>query len=91
MEMIRLATFSAITQAGITSVDRKTNDVSARPLVDDYRKLAMSQLVLERKLLMTPASRAQLSPGEQPTDLVAMMASASGVFLTKTAKGQFLS
>ncbi|MBV8847377.1 MAG: hypothetical protein JO307_31595, partial [Bryobacterales bacterium] len=68
MELIRLAAFSAITQDGILSVDRKTKDIGARRLVDDYRKLAMSQMVIERELLMTPASRAQLREGEQPLD-----------------------
>jgi hypothetical protein len=75
LEVIRRAAFAGIVQGGsILSVDLKTRDVSVKRLIDDHRKLAMAQLIYERELLMTPAARAQLRDGEQPTDLVAMMA-----------------
>jgi hypothetical protein len=74
LELIRLAVFSAITRSGILSVNTETREVGVKRLVDDHRKISMSQLVLERELRMTPLVRAQLqSSGEQP---MAMMAQA---------------
>jgi hypothetical protein len=78
MELIRLAVFSAIREAGVLCLNQGARDVGTRRLVDDFRKLAMSQLVLERALLMTPAAKAQLADSkESPLDLVAMMARAN--------------
>ena len=77
LELIRLAVFSAITRTGLLTINTETREVSVKRLVDDHRKIAMSQLVLERELRMTPLVRAQLqSSGEQPIDLVTMMAQA---------------
>jgi phage terminase small subunit len=49
----------------------------ARRLLDDYRKLRATQIVLSRELGMTPASRTAIRAGnrETPLDLVAQMAS----------------
>ena len=86
LELIRLAVFNAITQlspnapgtvSSMVRVDARTRDAGLIRLVDDYRKLGMSQLILERELLMTPATRAQLDSGDKPFDLVAAMAQAS--------------
>lgn len=78
LEVIRRAAFAGIVQGGsVITVDLAKREVSLKRLIDDHRKLTMSQLILERELLMTPASRAELSAGEEPTDLVALMARAA--------------
>jgi hypothetical protein len=41
--------------SGMFRVDARSHQTALIRLVDDYRKLSMSQLVLERELLMTPA------------------------------------
>ena len=77
LEVIRRSAFAGIlaSDGGIVfKADRKTNELSLKRLVDDHRKLVMSQLVVERELMMTPAARAQLQGGEQAIDLVAAMA-----------------
>src|SRR5689334_10224076 len=77
LEVIRRAAFAGIVRSGALSEDQEKRELSVKRLVDDHRKLTMSQLVLERELLMTPASRGQLRDGEPPIDLVAMMAQAA--------------
>ena len=48
----------------------------ARRLLDDYRKLRQTQIVLSRELVMTPASRMAIraNGGRAPLDLAAAMA-----------------
>lgn len=80
LEEIRRAMFAGIVQlpgTGIIRIDAKAQEVSVRRLVHDHRQIAQTQLLLENALLMTPASRAALSAGDNPTDLVSLMASAA--------------
>ena len=75
IEVIRRAAFAGILTDGIVfKKDAKTKEISLKRLVDEHRKLCMSQAVLEEMLLMTPRSRAQLADCNNPTDLVALMA-----------------
>lgn len=66
LEVVRRAAFVGIVQSSeksgsILSINLKKQEISIKRLVDDWRKLAMGQLVYERELLMTPAARAQLN------------------------------
>ena len=88
LEVIRRAAFAGIVQDGVFSTNQETGESSLRRLVDDHRKLTMSQLVLERELLMTPAAHAQLSSGEQSTDLVSLMARASEAETAEPAEAE---
>jgi hypothetical protein len=55
----------------------KNKDLAARRLVNEVRLITQMQLNLANALLMTPASRSQVAPGEEALDLVSLMAQAA--------------
>ena len=76
LQVIIQCAFAGICQNGMFRVDEKAGEVSVKRLVHDYRQLVQTQAQIAAALLMTPASAAQLS-GQQPTDLVGLMAAAA--------------
>jgi hypothetical protein len=76
---IRRAMISYLIQLGendVVHVD-KNKDLAARRLVNDVRLITQKQLNLANALLMTPASRSQVAPGEEALDLVSLMTQAA--------------